>query len=111
LTGERDDASDAGDTTLTNKSDLSFLSDEGLEVSQHVVTDSLFQGPSLDEQGEELVIDSGSKLKTAVDKLLEMVAILTRQVSQSRFITKPYPLFKFPQALLKLANSLLKSVP
>lgn len=75
-----DDGSDAGDTTLTNKSDLSFLSDEGLEVSQNVITDSLFQGPSLDEQGEELVIDSRGRLKTAVDKLLEMVTLLTRQV-------------------------------
>lgn len=56
------------------------MSDEGLEVSQVVVTDSLFQGPSLDEQGEEMIIDSRGRLKTAVDKLLEMVTLLTRQV-------------------------------
>ena len=32
-----------------------MLSDEGLELSQRQ-TDTMFQGPSLDEQAEELVI-------------------------------------------------------
>jgi len=49
------DLSEASDATLTSKTDLSLLSDEGLELSQRQ-TDVMFQGPSLDDQAEELII-------------------------------------------------------
>ena len=49
------DLSEASDATLTSKTDLSLLSDEGLELSQRQ-TDTMFQGPSLDDQAEELII-------------------------------------------------------
>jgi len=53
--GAAADFSESEDNTLTSKTDLSMLSDEGLELSQRQ-TDTMFQGPSLDEQAEELVI-------------------------------------------------------
>ena len=53
--GATADLSESEDATLTSKTDLSLLSDEGLELSQRQ-TDTIFQGPSLDEQAEELVI-------------------------------------------------------
>ncbi|CAH3195509.1 unnamed protein product, partial [Porites evermanni] len=53
--GAAADLSESEDNTLTSKTDLSMLSDEGLELSQRQ-TDTMFQGPSLDEQAEELVI-------------------------------------------------------
>ena len=53
--GAAADLSESEDATLTSKTDLSLLSDEGLELSQRQ-TDTIFQGPSLDEQAEELVI-------------------------------------------------------
>lgn len=49
------DVSESSDATLTSKTDLSLLSDEGLELSQRQ-TDTVFQGPSLDDQAEELII-------------------------------------------------------
>lgn len=49
------DLSESSDATLTSKTDLSLLSDEGLELSQRQ-TDTMFQGPSLDDQAEELII-------------------------------------------------------
>lgn len=49
------DLSESEDATLTSKTDLSLLSDEGLELSQRQ-TDTMFQGPSLDDQAEELII-------------------------------------------------------
>ena len=53
--GAAAELSESEDNTLTSKTDLSMLSDEGLELSQRQ-TDTMFQGPSLDEQAEELVI-------------------------------------------------------
>ena len=50
------DDSESDDQTLNSKADLSQLSDEGLELSQRITDSNLFEGPSLDEQGEELVI-------------------------------------------------------
>ena len=55
LLGASADLSESEDNTLTSKTDLSMLSDEGLELSQRQ-TDTMFQGPSLDEQAEELII-------------------------------------------------------
>ena len=62
--GATADLSEPEDATLTSKTDLSLLSDEGLELSQRQ-TDTIFQGPSLDEQAEELVI---GRAKSCVEK-------------------------------------------
>ena len=34
---------------------LSFFSDEGLDLSQHTLTDTMFVGPDLDQDGEEVI--------------------------------------------------------
>ncbi len=34
---------------------LSFFSDEGLDLSQHTLTDTMFAGPELDADGEEVI--------------------------------------------------------
>ena len=53
--GAAAELSESEENTLTSKTDLSMLSDEGLELS-HRQTDTIFQGPSLDDQAEELII-------------------------------------------------------
>ena len=39
----------------TEGSVLSFFSDEGLDLSQHTLTDTMFVGPELDADGEEVI--------------------------------------------------------
>ena len=34
---------------------MSNLTDEGLDLSQRTITESIFQGPDLDTEGEELL--------------------------------------------------------
>ncbi len=34
---------------------MSFFSDEGLDLSQHTLTDTMFVGPELDADGEEVI--------------------------------------------------------
>lgn len=69
--GATADLSESEDATLTSKTDLSLLSDEGLELSQRQ-TDTIFQGPSLDEQAEELVI---GRAKSCVEKRVRMFSV------------------------------------
>lgn len=44
-----------GDVPPHETSLLSNLTDEGLDLSQRTITDSIFQGPDLDTEGEELL--------------------------------------------------------
>lgn len=46
-----------------------MLSDEGLELSQRQ-TDTMFQGPSLDDQAEELIIGKTDKYLGSVEEWL-----------------------------------------
>ncbi|XP_041937338.1 pericentrin isoform X2 [Alosa sapidissima] len=56
------------------------LSDEGLELSQRLC-ESLFVGAEL--QQEELLLGAGARLRLSVDKLLELVDQVTKQVEQT----------------------------
>ncbi|KAF4080235.1 hypothetical protein AMELA_G00168080 [Ameiurus melas] len=64
-----------------NCSVFSCVIDEGLELSQRLC-ESLFSGPDgeLDPEREELVLGACSRLRAAVDKLLEMVSDSTVQL-------------------------------
>lgn len=64
-----------------NCSVFSSVIDEGLELSQRLC-ESLFSGPDgeLDPEREELVLGACTRLRAAVDKLLEMVSDSTVQV-------------------------------
>lgn len=64
-----------------NCSMFSSVIDEGLELSQRLC-ESLFSGPDgeLDPEREELVLGPCTRLRAAVDKLLEMVSDSTVQV-------------------------------
>lgn len=44
-----------GDVPPHETSLLSNLTDEGLDLSQRTITESIFQGPDLDTEGEELL--------------------------------------------------------
>lgn len=69
-----------------NCSMLSSAIDEGLELSQRLC-ESLFSGPEgeLDPEREELVLGACNHLRTAVDKLLELVSDSTVQVESPSF--------------------------
>ncbi|XP_053540107.1 pericentrin isoform X5 [Ictalurus punctatus] len=68
-----------------NCSMFSSVIDEGLELSQRLC-ESLFSGPDgeLDPEREELVLGPCTRLRAAVDKLLEMVSDSTVQLEQLR---------------------------
>ncbi|XP_062853797.1 pericentrin [Trichomycterus rosablanca] len=66
-----------------NCSIFSSVTDEGLELSQRLC-ESLFSGPEgeLGSEREELVLGACTRLRTAVDKLLELVSESTVQLKQ-----------------------------
>ncbi|XP_066518729.1 pericentrin isoform X2 [Hoplias malabaricus] len=66
-----------------NCSVFSSVTDEGLELSQRLC-ESVFSGPDgdLDPEREELVLEPCIRLRTAADKLLEMVSESTKQLEQ-----------------------------
>ncbi|XP_053085782.1 pericentrin isoform X3 [Pangasianodon hypophthalmus] len=68
-----------------NCSVFSSVIDEGLELSQRLC-ESLFSGPDgeLDPEREELVLGACTRLRAAVDKLLELVSDSTVQLEQLR---------------------------
>ena len=53
---------DDGDAAAHNTSILSAFSDEGLDISQHFA-ESMFAGPDLDVDAEEVITGQGSKVK------------------------------------------------
>ncbi|XP_061089610.1 pericentrin isoform X2 [Conger conger] len=61
----------------------SALTDEGLELSQRL-SESLFAGAELEAEGEEFVLGACVRLRTAVDKLLELVTESARQLEQTQ---------------------------
>lgn len=64
-----------------NCSIFSSVTDEGLELSQRLC-ESLFSGPEgeLGSEREQLVLGACTRLRAAVDKLLELVSESTVQV-------------------------------
>ncbi|XP_078084957.1 pericentrin isoform X4 [Mustelus asterias] len=86
---------DKGDLSITQEStavteDSSFwsaLTDEGLELSQWL-SESMFAGPEVGPENEELILGTCVRLQVAVGKLLELVTESTRQLAQSHGINE-----------------------
>ncbi|GFS21832.1 A-kinase anchor protein 9 [Elysia marginata] len=68
---------------LENTSILSNATDEGLEISQRLA-ESIFVGPDLDAEGEEILTDARSRLTTAVGQLLELMERSTVQLMEAK---------------------------
>ncbi|XP_038642500.1 pericentrin isoform X2 [Scyliorhinus canicula] len=86
---------DKGDLGITQENtaiteDCSFwsaLSDEGLELSQWL-SESMFAGPDVGPENEELILSTCVRLQVAVGKLLELVTESSRQLAQSHGINE-----------------------
>ncbi|XP_067892307.1 pericentrin isoform X2 [Heterodontus francisci] len=64
---------------------LSALTDEGFELSQWL-SESMFAGPEMGPENEELILSTCGRLQVAVGKLLELVTESTKQLVQSHGI-------------------------
>ncbi|KAK3109089.1 hypothetical protein FSP39_022737 [Pinctada imbricata] len=62
---------------------LSNLTDEGLDLSQRV-SESIFQGPELDTDGEEILSDASNRLQNSVSRLLDMIEDTTSQLHDTK---------------------------
>nr|XP_006825094.1 PREDICTED: A-kinase anchor protein 9-like [Saccoglossus kowalevskii] len=69
------------DGTLLDTS-VTSITDEGLEISQ--LTESMFVGPDLGPEGEEIVLGAGSRLQGSVETLLDVIVTTTQQLHQSQ---------------------------
>ena len=67
------------DETLTEHNQLSPVTDEGSELSQYLC-ESVFANPELACENEEMILKTGHRLRTAVERLLELVTESTKQV-------------------------------
>ncbi|KAL3832339.1 hypothetical protein ACJMK2_023991, partial [Sinanodonta woodiana] len=65
-----------------NTSVLSNVTDEGLDLSQQI-SESIFHGPDLIPEEEELIIDAGKRLQSSVTHLLEMWGRSTAQLFET----------------------------
>ncbi|XP_071108660.1 extracellular matrix-binding protein ebh-like isoform X2 [Haliotis cracherodii] len=70
-------------TALEETSILSNNTDEGLDLSQRL-TESIFTGPELDAEGEEILSDARGRLQTSVNSLLEMIEKTTQQLMEAK---------------------------
>ncbi|XP_046573567.1 A-kinase anchor protein 9-like isoform X2 [Haliotis rubra] len=80
--GDRADTSQDS-TALEETSILSSNTDEGLDLSQRL-TESIFTGPDLDAEGEEILSDARGRLQTSVHNLLEMIEKTTQQLMEAK---------------------------
>ncbi|XP_025095039.1 A-kinase anchor protein 9-like isoform X3 [Pomacea canaliculata] len=69
--------------TLEETSILSIATDEGLDVSQRL-TDSIFTGPDIGAEGEEIVADARGRLQSAVSHLLDLIGQTTQQLMEAK---------------------------
>lgn len=67
------------DETLTERSQLSPATYEGPELSQYLC-ESIFAKPELACENEEMILRTGHRLRTAVERLLDLVTESTKQV-------------------------------
>ncbi|XP_071157946.1 A-kinase anchor protein 9-like isoform X3 [Mytilus edulis] len=74
---------DGDGDSLQETSILSNVTDEGLDLSQRI-SESIFQGPELDKEGEELLRDASHRLQNSVSRLLEMIEETTNQLLEAR---------------------------
>ncbi|KAM6071167.1 pericentrin isoform 2-T2 [Chlamydotis macqueenii] len=69
------------DETLTEHNQLSPVTDEGSELSQYLC-ESVFAKPELACENEEMIVKIGHRLRTAVERLLELVTESTKQLEK-----------------------------
>ncbi|XP_071667519.1 pericentrin isoform X5 [Patagioenas fasciata] len=69
------------DETLTEHSQLSPATYEGPELSQYLC-ESIFAKPELASENEEMILRTGRRLRTAVERLLDLVTESTKQLEK-----------------------------
>ncbi|XP_075611932.1 pericentrin isoform X12 [Balearica regulorum gibbericeps] len=69
------------DETLTEHNQLSPVTDEGSDLSQYLC-ESVFAKPELACENEEMILKIGHRLRTAVERLLELVTESTKQLEK-----------------------------
>ncbi|XP_075009967.1 pericentrin isoform X2 [Calonectris borealis] len=69
------------DETLTEHNQLSPVTDEGSELSQYLC-ESVFAKPELACENEEITLKISHRLRTAVERLLELVTESTKQLEK-----------------------------
>ncbi|XP_075567309.1 pericentrin [Pelecanus crispus] len=69
------------DETLTEHNHLCPVTDEGSELSQYLC-ESVFVKPELACENEEMILKIGHRLRTAVERLLELVTESTKQLEK-----------------------------
>nr|XP_014424104.1 pericentrin isoform X6 [Pelodiscus sinensis] len=77
--------SDLLDETLTEHNQVSAVTDEGSDLSQHLC-ESVFASPDLAFENEEMILKICHRLRTAVEKLLELVTESTKQLEKTHEI-------------------------
>uniref|UniRef100_A0A8C4WC90 Pericentrin n=1 Tax=Gopherus evgoodei TaxID=1825980 RepID=A0A8C4WC90_9SAUR len=77
--------SDLLDETLTEHNQISAVTDEGSELSQHLC-ESVFASPDMAFENEEMILKICRRLRTAVEKLLELVTESTKQLEKTHEI-------------------------
>ncbi|KYO33580.1 pericentrin isoform B [Alligator mississippiensis] len=73
------------DVTLTEHNQVSAVTDEGSELSQYLC-ESIFANPDLAFENEEMIPKFCHRLRTAVEKLLELVTESTKQLEKTHEI-------------------------
>ncbi|XP_068542154.1 pericentrin isoform X8 [Anas acuta] len=69
------------DETLTEHNQLSPVTEEGSELSQYLC-ESVFVKPEMAYENEEMIMKISHRLRTAVEKLLELVAESTKELEK-----------------------------
>ncbi|XP_074950332.1 pericentrin isoform X4 [Phalacrocorax aristotelis] len=69
------------DETLAEHNQVSPVTDEGSELSQYLC-ESVFAKPELTCENEEMILKTGHRLHTAVERLLELVTESTKQLEK-----------------------------
>ncbi|XP_054685664.1 pericentrin isoform X12 [Grus americana] len=69
------------DETLTEHNQLSPVTDEGSDLSQYLC-ESVFAKPELACENEEMILKIGHRLRTAVERLLELVTESTKRLEK-----------------------------
>ncbi|MGH0117665.1 UNVERIFIED_CONTAM: hypothetical protein FKN15_041857 [Acipenser sinensis] len=82
---EKGDLHSPASEAATETSLWSALTDEGFELSQRL-SDGIFTGPELEPETEQMILGVCDRLRSAVEKLLDLVTESTRQLEQTHGI-------------------------
>ncbi|XP_064648674.1 A-kinase anchor protein 9-like isoform X16 [Lineus longissimus] len=86
MNGKGPEESEATHTDDTpNDMSMASVASEEMSLSQHLC-ESLFVTPGMEDEEKQMLTDSSSKLQSAVEKLLDMVASTTEQLQESQKI-------------------------